>query len=581
MSTEGSDDATRTRHTPAPAPDDVPPHVLVVAAGSSSRVDLPRDGQVTIGRAPEVELHIDDDSVSRKHARLSTRAGEVSIADLDSHNGTRVNGEPLTAMRRLASGDVVQLGDVVLVVYGNAGRPAREVLDAERFRRRLDEEIERAATFDRELGVILLSERPDPATLRPVDLLGELGPLTALLVPELDGEAVLELARRCVAAAASPSAKAGTALCPLDGADAGALLAAARAALELAAPGAIVEGADAITKLETRDRTTLLADPAMIRLAALVKKLAASELSILVRGETGAGKEHIAHALHTLSPRAARPFVTLNCAAVQDTLVESELFGHEKGAFSGAVATKIGLLEAAHGGTVFLDEVGELTPAMQAKLLRALEAKRITRVGSVAEREIDIRVVAATHRDLVAESDAGRFRRDLFFRLGGATVVLPPLRERPREIALLARTFADEACGKARRPLARIAAGAMRALSAYAWPGNVRELKNVIEFVVATLGEDDELIEPWHLPPQVTGAAPPAAPSEKPAPAGPSFRPVAEELRELERRRMREALAAADGVQKRAAELIGMPLRTFHLKIKQYGLTVRRVTLSE
>jgi DNA-binding NtrC family response regulator len=337
----------------------------------------------------------------------------------------------------------------------------------------------------------------------------------------------------------------------------------------------------------------VVADPAMVQLYALVKRLAASDLPVLISGETGVGKENAAFAVHHGSRRASGPFVTVNCAALPEGLVESELFGHDKGAFTGAGAAKAGILESAHGGTVFLDEVGELPLAVQARFLRALEARRITRVGEVRERPIDIRVVAATHRDLEAEVRAGRFRQDLYFRLGAATVLLPPLRERPREVPLLARVFLERACQALGRREMVLAADTLAALARYEWPGNVRELRNLMDYAAAAVADD--VLEPHHLPRRMRGGSPaePAEPAEPkggsvapapapaPAPAlggGPSFRPLAEELRALERQRMEEALRAADGVQTRAAALLGMPIRTFSFKMRQLGLTARRGT---
>src|SRR5262249_36621956 len=294
-----------------------------------------------------------------------------------------------------------------------------------------------------------------------------------------------------------------------------------------------------------------------------IQRLAQSELPILILGETGSGKENAAWAVHFWSPRAKGPFVVINCAAIPETLVESELFGHEKGAFSGATATKPGKLEAASGGTVFLDEIGELPLAVQAKLLRSLENKRITRLGDVREREVDVRFVAATNRNLEQEAKVGKFRQDLFFRLGAATVVLPPLRDRPREIPLLASTFLAQACQRAGRDPMALSPAAMQRLAGYNWPGNVRELRNRMEDVAAAV--QDETVEQWDLPGQLGGGDGEAGPpqndpaAERPA----SFKPIADEVRDLERRRMTEALEAAGGVQRRAAELIGMPLRTF------------------
>jgi len=260
-----------------------------------------------------------------------------------------------------------------------------------------------------------------------------------------------------------------------------------------------------------------------------------------------------------------------------ETLLESELFGYEKGAFSGANVAKPGLFEAGHGGTVFLDEVGELSAAAQARLLRVLETKTLLRLGSVKEREVDIRVVAATHRDLPAEVKAGKFREDLYFRLGAATVQLPPLRERPREIALLARHFVEMAARALNREPPLLSARTMAVLAENPWPGNVRELKNAMEYAAATSSE--AVLEPWHLPQVLTGArmglAPPPPPPvvspESQCPSG--FRPLAEEIRELERRRIREALAATDGVQTKAAELIGMPRRTFVLRLRELRMS--------
>jgi DNA-binding NtrC family response regulator len=325
----------------------------------------------------------------------------------------------------------------------------------------------------------------------------------------------------------------------------------------------------------------------MVRLYALIERLAASDLAVLICGETGTGKELAAAALHHWSTRRDRKFLTLNCAALTETLLESELFGHEKGAFTGAAASKPGLLETAGGGTVLLDEIGELPLTAQAKLLRVLETKRVIRLGDVREREIDIRIVAATNRNLQEEVAAGRFRQDLFFRLGGATVWLPPVRDRKRELPLLSQTFLREACAALNRPAMSLSPGAMQVIATYRWPGNVRELKNVMEYAAATVAEQTVL--PWHLEniggPQGMGGRPPQAPAHGDAadPTGPlgqapapSFRPIDDELREFEKGRMAAALQSTNGNQTRAAELIGMPLRTFVAKMKQYGLARRR-----
>jgi transcriptional regulator with GAF, ATPase, and Fis domain len=277
--------------------------------------------------------------------------------------------------------------------------------------------------------------------------------------------------------------------------------------------------------------------------------------------------------VHHWSKRTG-PFIAVNCAAMgPESLVDSELFGHDKGAFTGALAAKAGLFESAAGGTVFLDEVGELPLALQAKLLRALEAKKITRLGETKERAIDVRLVAATNRSLEHEVAAGRFRQDLYFRLGGATVILPPLRDRRTEIPMLALQFLADASARAGRDEMTITPEAMQVLLTHDWPGNVRELRNTMDFVVAAA--PDERVEPSDLPERLGGTIAPApapVPTDVKVDGKASFRPISDEIRELEKRRMTEALAAAGGVKTRAAQLIDMPIRTFTLKLKQYKL---------
>ena len=310
----------------------------------------------------------------------------------------------------------------------------------------------------------------------------------------------------------------------------------------------------------------------MARVYGLVERLAANELPVLVYGETGTGKELVAAALHHLSPRAAAPRVAINCAALPETLVESELFGHERGAFSGAVAARPGIFEQARGGTVFLDEVGELSAQVQAKLLRVLETRRVVRLGDVREVAVDMRLVSATNRDLKDEVKAGRFRQDLFFRLAGAAIWLPPLRDRPREIPILARRFVAEAAAQAGREAPGLSPAAVHAMATYGWPGNVRELKNVCEYLVAIAGH---VIDDGDLDSLLGGVAVATPPSPPPAMSPPregGFRPLSDEIEELERRRIAEALQANGGNQTRAARAIGMPLRTFLTKLKRYGI---------
>ncbi|HEY8207138.1 MAG TPA: sigma 54-interacting transcriptional regulator, partial [Myxococcaceae bacterium] len=535
---------------------------------------------------------IGDPSVSRQHAEVLLTDGEARIVDLGSHNGVRVNGEAVTGSQVLQGGDVVMLGDVALVFHAGARpQPVWPILGPLDLRARLSEELERVANYERAVSVLALEPgagsaplaelaRAASGGLRMIDLLGQTGTSLVVVLPEMGaeearaaGEHLLELLLPL-----APQARAGTSSAPEDGLSTEALLVSARAAATAAPPRELVASGPASRQIAFGDRSVVVADPAMVKLYELLRRLAASSIPILIHGETGSGKENAAWALHHCSPRSSGPFVPLNCAAIPESLAESELFGHERGAFSGADKARVGRIEQSSGGTLFLDEVGELPLPIQAKLLRALDQKRVTRLGDSKEREVDLRVVAATHRTLAEEVKAGRFREDLFYRLSAAVVVLPPLRDRPCELPLLVNAFLAEACARQGRPPLQLSAAAIKALSAHSWPGNVRELKNAMEYVAAVT--PGPVVEPSHLPFQQAdppedgqGAARESDRLSSGAPAG--FRPIAEELREIERRRMCEALSASAGVHTRAAKLIGMPLRTFTFKLKRYRISER------
>jgi len=262
-------------------------------------------------------------------------------------------------------------------------------------------------------------------------------------------------------------------------------------------------------RIESIDTGIIGDSPATRKLLQMVARVAPRDTSVLVLGESGTGKELVARALHRLSPRTEKPFVAINCAALTDTLLESELFGHEKGSFTGALAQKKGKLEMGEGGTVFLDEIGELAANLQAKLLRVLQQREFERVGSTRTLKLDVRVVAATNRDLAAEVRRGAFREDLYHRLNVVALRVPPLRDRPEDVLPLARHFLDRAGARCGRAVAGISPEAERYLKAYAWPGNVRELENAIERAVV-LGQSEELL-PEDLPEVIveTGAEPP------------------------------------------------------------------------
>jgi two-component system, NtrC family, response regulator AtoC len=584
-----SADQTASRLVRGPT-DGGPPgtaYLLVVENDSSWIFHLPRAGAIVIGRATEADLRPSHVTVSKRHATIRVEDGVMRVADLGSHNGTRVNGELVQESRMLGSGDVVSVGDVVLVAHVSSPAVVSRATYAETgWRRRLVEEMDRATTHHRSLAVIAVAGVDPPAvaklaaTLRLIDVVGEgTDGHALLLLPEVDRAQARAMAEAALAAVhpGALNVRAGLAMCPTDACDADTILLAARAAARRAVAGHCAEAEAAATRIELGERHVMVADPAMTRVFALLERLAPSQLPVLIMGENGVGKENAAHAVHLWSKRSGA-FIAVNCAAIgPEGLVESVLFGHDKGAFTGAVAAKPGLFESAVGGTVLLDEVGELPLAIQVKLLRALEAKCVTRLGETKERPIDVRLVAATNRSLDDEVKAGRFREDLFFRLCGATVILPPLRDRKCEIAMLARGFLADACKRANRPEMTITPEAMQALLTYTWPGNVRELKNAMEYVTAAA--PDERVEVYDLPERLGGATPSSPPAPTTLPpanvtvdAGTTFRPIAEELRELERLRMAQALAATGGVRTRAAQLIDMPIRTFTLKLKQYKL---------
>lgn len=304
----------------------------------------------------------------------------------------------------------------------------------------------------------------------------------------------------------------------------------------------------------------------------LVRKAARSDANILVLGESGTGKELIARATHANSPRSAEPFVPVDCASLPENLLESELFGHEKGAFTGAAAAKPGLMETAHRGTLFLDEIGELPVGLQVKLLRALQERQIRRVGGTKQIDVDIRVVSATNRDLRAAVAEGKFREDLFYRINVIDIALPPLRERQGDIELLATSFLRKYAGSGERSLKGFEPEAMAALETYAWPGNVRELQNVVERACALA--EGEMITLADLPPHVRTLAPRG---EAPPPAEVTTRLTLKEAKErwisqLEAAYVTELLKREGGNVSQAARKAGVDRKTLHRLLNKHSI---------
>jgi DNA-binding NtrC family response regulator len=575
-------------------------YLLAFETGGTRVIDLPAHGRLVIGRSPEVDVVVDDESVSRRHAELSIAGSEVTITDLDSRNGTEVARRRIAGTTSVKPGDVVTLGSLTVVV-GDATEPQRRagLLMHTEFEARLRSRLEAARGNQVSVALYLVQ-----ASVAPDRILGALhGVLGADALVGVHATHLLEVATGVSKGAKGAllgsslqhallrlgvTATVGCAASPSEGATVDELTLAARAALR---HRDLPKGPEAF----------IATSATMGQVVSMAKRVAAGRIPVLILGETGSGKEVIAEAIHRWSPRAGKALVCLNCAALPEALLEAELFGYEKGSFTGATQAKPGLFESAHGGTLLLDEVGDLPPSQQAKLLRVLESGTIRRVGSLQDRKVDVRILAATHRDLEKGSAATPFRTDLFFRLSGATIHVPPLRERLEEILALARHFAGLLAKEAGSGThVALAPETETYLLRYPWPGNVRELRNAIER--ATLLCHGGVVLPEHLPDRVRLAVPasaerPFAPTEEigdttrvvftpgegvPVPAVPAksdpvrtYDAVRSELKEIERARIIAALESVGGNQTRAAEILGIARRTLVTKIAIYGLSRR------
>jgi DNA-binding NtrC family response regulator len=558
--------------------------LLVVGSEHTASTPLPDIGEVLIGRHEGADIRLIDPMASRNHARL--HVGSVfEVEDLGSGNGTVLRDKRLAPNQRMAiePGEAITIGSTVLIVQRRrrAFRP-RQMWPHGYFETRLIEECARGEQLKKSFAVLRLHvgggadpgacERLLSATARSGDVLALYGPgeYELLLVDSSPAESDAVRGQLLQALERSGmKVRTGLAGFPEDGISPQALVSQACARLR--------GGGDS----EARG-SVVLENPAMRALYAIVDKVAPGAINVLITGETGAGKEILAQTVHRRSRRAEQPFVGFNCAALSESLLESELFGFEKGAFTGAVQAKPGLLEAASGGTLFLDEVGEMSLALQAKVLRAIESREVLRVGATRPRAVDVRFVAATNRDLEEEVAAGRFRQDLYFRLNGITLNIPPLRERVDEIEPLARLFLERAAGQMETAVPSISPEALAMLRAYSWPGNIRELRNVMERALLLASGAPIAVE--HLPaekmtkrPLVAVSSPSAEmPAVAPVPAGgapPAPPPAAgTSMREIERQAILDALARCAGNQTRAAEYLGLPRRTFCTRLREYNI---------
>ena len=600
-----------------------PARLLVLGQGAPQTFALD-EGRLVVGRAKEADVRIEDESISRRHAILDV-GKRLFIEDTGSLNGTRVRERAVPRGERveLHFGEAFELGHVIAIVQRRGApsseKPRRRLWPHGYFEARLEEECLRRADRGGTFTVVRfhVHEKTDDAlvaekleeTLRVGDVAGLYAPgEIEVLFLDAPWDDVERICERFVQAMLDAGTKVGTGVAafPVDGTSGAALL-------ERANRRAGGKPAD--------DDAPRPSQGAMERLKRLIDRVASSDISVVLHGETGVGKEVLAREIHRLSERAKNPFVGLNCASLSETLLESELFGHERGAFTGAVTTKPGLFEVAEKGTVFLDEIGEMPPSIQAKLLRVLEERTVLRVGGLSPRTIDVRFLAASHRDLEADVAAGRFRQDLFFRLNGITLEIPPLRERVDEIEELATRFVADAAKRMRRePAPTLSRPALAMLLSYSWPGNIRELKNVVERAVLLASGPSITTE--HLPvekmkhPPVRASTDPRQHPLHPsvfesAPSGDTTQPLGtvrratkppvdvddatlpwdapgilpgsnpsqpptlkldEAVADAERQRIVEALRRAGGNQTKAAELLGISRRTLINRLDAYKI---------
>jgi DNA-binding NtrC family response regulator len=557
-------------------------HLIVMGANLFSMHPLPDSGMVSIGRDEDDDVRIDEPNASRHHARLHVGA-VLEIEDLGSTNGTRLRGNLLQPGQRapVLPGEAISIGWATLMIQRR--RPTlrvRRLPTHAYFEGRLEEECDKASTSGRVFAVLRLHVAPGTSPeaigeivspyVRPGDVLACYGPDEyEMILFEHDAKHVDEFSARIVArlGGRSVAARTGVAFFPADARTADGLI--ARACER-------VQGRNVSSTPSSDD---IRCGPEMRRVHLLAKRAALSNINVLIVGETGVGKEVLAEIIHGLSPRAQKPFVRINCATLSPTLFEAELFGHERAAFTDAREAKPGLLETAEGGTVLLDEIGELPLPLQAKLLRVIETHEVMRVGAVRPRTIDVRFLAATNRVLEDEVASGGFRQDLYYRLNGISLLIPPLRARVDEIEPLARSFAENAAKRAERTVPTVTPAALKLLLSYAWPGNIRELRNAIER--ALLLSTGDAITPEDLPLEKMRGTPVAlqrVPESAPR-AAQSFAVASldEESRQ-DYERIVESLSLCSGNQTRAAKLLGMSRRTFCARLKTYGIPRPRVT---
>ncbi|HEV8321577.1 MAG TPA: sigma 54-interacting transcriptional regulator [Myxococcota bacterium] len=599
---------TSVLREPASRLEDVAVLVAHVAGGTAVARLAPGES-VVVGRDPAAAgLVLNDDSVSRAHAELTLRDDVLLVRDLGSRNGTRVAGRAVGDWEVVPPGEPVEAGAVLIFAALPRGRSQElRLYAAGAFEARMAEEVARARATRRAFAVAVLRlprERLTAAlgavlgAARRMDALMVYGPgEVAVLLVEADADAALALAAALVERVrpAAPGARAGVAAFPVDGTSPEELLAAAESAVpdEARSPAAVgrPDGSQVLDESEP-----VVASEAMRHVLDLAHRVARTDLPVLVLGETGVGKEVVARAIHRHGDRRGGPFVHVNCAALPEQLLESELFGHARGAFTDAVRERRGVFEHAGGGTIFLDEIGDASTGAQVRLLHVLESKKVVPVGTTEERPVDVRVIAATNRDLFRDAPAGAFRADLLYRLQGFTIPVPPLRHRVADIEPLAQLFMERMARREGVAPRGLGAGALAAMRSYSWPGNVRELRHLVERAMVLC--DGAQILPEHLPEVVraardggrahpgpgtsaatdagssgaTGAGTNAGTGGGLAAAEPRASTMRTALSEIERAEILRALDEAGGNRTRAAARLGISRRTLYEKMDKHGI---------
>jgi DNA-binding NtrC family response regulator len=537
-----------------------------------------------IGSDPGCDLVLRDPESRPLHARVSTERGEVVLADLTGGEATWLNGLPLDGPASLREGDRLRCGATILIVlrasaaprhgktaFSGIAEPSTAYGPAHAPRRAPLAPGERAEAFLELLAGLgaALDDAPDlPQALLPIldraSTLTEMawvelrpagsGSPIAVGAPPVDGAGATTMALH------AEGRRVGTLrLPPSDDVSASAAWRALATAL---APHVARWWARFERALGAERGIDMVAvSPIMRGVVEALRRVAAKDTTVLLLGESGTGKEVAARAIHSNGRRARAPLITVNAAALTESVLESELFGHEKGAFTGAVARRLGLFELAHGGTLFLDEIGEITPSLQAKLLRVLESGEIRRVGGSETRKVDVRLIAATNRNLRAATRDGRFREDLYYRLAVVEIRLPPLRERPEDFVPLCQHLLERLARERGYSLPTIDDQALAHLRAYPFPGNIRELRNVLER--SLLLGDGRRIRPADLPAELLVGHLPSPQADMPAIAP---------LAEVEKRHIEMVLKLTGWNKKRAAEILRVDRKTLYAKIAAYGL---------